>query len=208
VSLNQLSSKKSNGGIKMTSGEIKSLKQVASAIWWLVLLRGIAAVLLGILLFTNTAATLSVIIIFLGIYWVVDGISTLLASFIGREEHSNWGWGIFVGIISILAGLAVLSQPVLTAIFTTSFIVSFVGIMIIISGVWSILTGFRLRKTSGEWVMIIGGVLGLILGLLLVMNPLFSALVYVYIIAVFLIIGGFSLIVMAFQVKKLKKTII
>jgi uncharacterized membrane protein HdeD (DUF308 family) len=79
--------------------------------------------------------------------------------------------------------------------------------MIIISGVWSIVTGFRLRKTSGEWVMIIGGVLGLILGLLLVMNPLFSALVYVYIIAVFLIIGGFSLIVMAFQVKKLKKTI-
>ena len=191
----------------MTAGEIKSLKQVASAIWWLVLLRGIAAVLLGILLFTNTAATLSVIIIFLGIYWVVDGISTLLASFIGREEHSNWGWGIFVGIISILAGLAVLSQPVLTAIFTTSFIVSFVGIMIIISGVWSIVTGFRLHKTSGEWVMIIGGVLGLILGLLLVMNPLFSALVYVYIIAVFLIIGGFSLIVMAFQVKKLKKTI-
>jgi uncharacterized membrane protein HdeD (DUF308 family) len=207
VSLNQLLSTRSKGELKMTAGEIKSLKQVASAIWWLVLLRGIAAVLLGILLFTNTAATLSVIIIFLGIYWVVDGISTLLASFIGREEHSNWGWGIFVGIISILAGLAVLSQPVLTAIFTTSFIVSFVGIMIIISGVWSIVTGFRLRKTSGEWVMIIGGVLGLILGLLLVMNPLFSALVYVYIIAVFLIIGGFSLIVMAFQVKKLKKTI-
>jgi uncharacterized membrane protein HdeD (DUF308 family) len=207
VSLNQLLSTRSKGELKMTAGEIKSLKQVASAIWWLVLLRGIAAVLLGLLLFTNPAATLSVIIIFLGIYWVVDGISTLLASFIGREEHSNWGWGIFVGIISILAGLAVLSQPVLTAIFTTSFIVSFVGIMIIISGVWSIVTGFRLRKTSGEWVMIIGGVLGLILGLLLVMNPLFSALVYVYIIAVFLIIGGFSLIVMAFQVKKLKKTI-
>jgi uncharacterized membrane protein HdeD (DUF308 family) len=207
VSLNQLLSTRSKGELKMTAGEIKSLKQVASAIWWLVLLRGIAAVLLGILLFTNTAATLSVIIIFLGIYWVVDGISTLLASFIGREENSNWGWGIFVGIISILAGLAVLSQPVLTAIFTTSFIVSFVGIMIIIAGVWSIVTGFRLRKTSGEWVMIIGGVLGLILGLLLVMNPLFSALVYVYIIAVFLIIGGFSLIVMAFQVKKLKKTI-
>jgi len=190
----------------MTAGEIKSLKQVASAIWWLVLLRGIAAVLLGILLFTNTAATLSVIIIFLGIYWVVDGISTLLASFIGRED-SNWGWGIFVGIISILAGLAVLSQPVLTAIFTTSFIVSLVGIMIIISGVSSIVTGFRLRKTSGEWVMILGGVLGLILGLLLLMNPLFSALVFVNITAIFSIIGGFALIVMAFQVKKLKKTI-
>jgi len=191
----------------MTAGEIKSLKQVASAIWWLVLLRGIAAVLLGILLFTNPDAILSVVIIFLGIYWVVDGIITLLASFTGREEHSNWGWGIFVGIISILAGLAVLSQPVLTAIFTAQFIVSLVGIMIIISGVSSIVTGFRLRKTSGEWMMILGGVLGLILGLLLLMNPLFSALVFVNITAIFSIIGGFALIVMAFQVKKLKKTI-
>ena len=192
----------------MTAGEIKSLKQVASAIWWLVLLRGIAAVLLGILLFTNPDAILSVVIIFLGIYWVVDGIITLLASFTGREEHSNWGWGIFVGIISILAGLAVLSQPVLTAIFTAQFIVSLVGIMIIISGVSSIAMGFKLRKTSGEWMMILGGVLGLILGLLLLMNPLFSALVFVNITAIFSIIGGFALIVMAFQVKKLKKTII
>ena len=191
----------------MTAGEIKSLKQVASAIWWLVLLRGIAAVLLGILLFTNPDAILSVVIIFLGIYWVVDGIITLLASFTGREEHSNWGWGIFVGIISILAGLAVLSQPVLTAIFTAQFIVSLVGIMIIISGVSSIAMGFKLRKTSGEWMMILGGVLGLILGLLLLMNPLFSALVFVNITAIFSIIGGFALIVMAFQVKKLKKTI-
>ena len=69
----------------MTANENKSLKQVVSGIWWLVLLRGIAAVLLGILLFTNTAAILSVIIIFLGIYWVVDGIITLMASIIGRE---------------------------------------------------------------------------------------------------------------------------
>ena len=51
----------------MTAGEIKSLKQVASAIWWLVLLRGIAAVLLGILLFTNPDAILSVVIIFLDV---------------------------------------------------------------------------------------------------------------------------------------------
>ncbi len=191
----------------MTANENKSLKQVVSGIWWLVLLRGIAAVLLGILLFTNTAAILSVIIIFLGVYWVVDGIFTLMASFIGREEHSNWGWGIFVGIISILAGLAVLSQPVLTAIFTASFIVTFVGILIIISGVSSIVTGFRLRKTSGEWMMILGGVLHLILGLLLVMNPLFSALVYVYMIAAFSIIGGFVLIALAFQIKNLKRAV-
>jgi len=69
--------------------------QVVSDIWWLVLLRGIAAILLGLLLFTNAAAVLSVIIIFLGIYWVVDGIITLIVSLIGKNEHSYRDWGIF-----------------------------------------------------------------------------------------------------------------
>jgi len=191
----------------MATNENTLVGQVVSDIWWLVLLRGIAAVLLGILLFTNTAAMLSVVIIFLGIYWVLDGIITLMASIIGRNEHSNWGWGIFVGIISILAGLAVLSQPVLTALFTASFIISLVGIMIVISGISSIVTGFRLRKTSGEWMMILGGALSLIFGLLLLMNPLFSAMVFVYIIAAFSIFGGIVLIVISFQVKKLKNAI-
>jgi len=191
----------------MTTNENSLVKQVLSGIWWLVLLRGIAAVLLGILLFTNTAAILSVIIIFLGIYWVVDGIITLIASLKGKNEHSIWGWGIFAGIISILAGLAVLSQPVLTALFTASFIVSLVGIMILISGVSSIVTGFRLRKTSDEKTMIFSGALSLIFGLLLLLNPLFSALIFVYILAAFSIIGGIVMITLAFQIKKLKNVI-
>lgn len=179
------------------------LDQVATDVWWLALLRGLAAVLLGFLLLTNKAATFEVIFIFLGIYWLVDGVVTLLASFTGRKENGGWGWGVFSGVISILAGLAVLSQPVLTAIFTAKFIVSLVGILIIISGVSSIVTGLRLRKTSGEWMMIFGGALGLILGLLLFFNPLFSAAVYVNMLAIFSIIGGILLIVLAFKIKKL-----
>jgi uncharacterized membrane protein HdeD (DUF308 family) len=77
----------------MTANDL--LDQVATDIWWFALLRGIAAVLLGLLLFTNTAATIEVIFIFLGIYWLMDGIVTLLASFTGRKEHEGWGWGVF-----------------------------------------------------------------------------------------------------------------
>jgi len=183
------------------------LKNVATGIWWLILLRGIAALLLGILLLTNTAETLLVLIIFLGIYWVVDGIITLLTSFSGRKEHSGWGWGIFAGTISVFAGLAVLSHPVLTSMFTASFMVSLVGILIVISGISSIVSGFRLRKTSDEWTMIVGGALSAILGLLLLMNPLFSAVVYVYALAFFSIIGGIVLISLAFRAKKLVKSV-
>jgi len=183
------------------------LKQVATGFWWLILLRGIAALILGISLLTNTAETLIVLIIFLGIYWVIDGIITLLTSFTGRKEHDGWVWGIFAGIISVFAGLAVLSQPLLTAMFTASFIFSLVGILVVISGISSIVSGFRLRKTSDEWTMIVGGVMGLVLGLILIMNPMFSAVVYVYTLAIFSIIGGIALIVLAFRAKKLVKSI-
>jgi uncharacterized membrane protein HdeD (DUF308 family) len=76
--------------------------------------------------------------------------------------------------------------------------------MIIVSGASSIVTGFRLRKTSGEWMMMLGGVLSLILGLLLLFNPLLSAAVYVSMLAVFSIIGGIMLIAVAFKIKKIK----
>lgn len=191
----------------MEANENTLVGQLVSDIWWLVLLRGIVAVLLGISLFTNTAATLAVIIVFLGIYWLIDGIFTLLASFTGRKVNENWGWGMFSGVISILAGLAILAHPVLTTLFSVSFIASIAGIMIVFSGVSSIVTGFRLRKTSGEWMMIIGGVLTSLLGLLLLMNPLFSALVFVYILAIFALIGGIVMITLAFKIKKLKNEI-
>ncbi len=191
----------------MEADENTLVGQLVSDIWWLVLLRGIVAVLLGISLFTNTAATLAVIIVFLGIYWLVDGIFTLLASFTGRKVYENWGWGIFSGVVSILAGLAILAHPVLTTLFSASFIASIAGIMIVLSGVSSIVIGFRFRKTSGEWMMIIGGVLTSLLGLSLLMNPLFSALVFVYILATFALIGGIVMIALAFKIKKLKNEI-
>ena len=184
----------------MTTGK---LHQLASDIWWLALLRGIAAVLLGFFLLTNKAATVEVVLILLGIYWLVDGIITLLASFTGRKEMEGWGWGVFAGLISILAGMAILSQPLVTAAFSAKIIVSMIGIMIIISGLSSIVSGFRLRKTSGETMMIGGGALSLILGLLLLFNPLFSAVVYINVLAVFSIIGGILLIVLSFRIKKL-----
>jgi len=179
--------------------------QAASAIWWLVLLRGILAIILGILFFTNPGATLIVLMTFLGAYWFVDGIFTLVTSLQEKKNNKNWGWGIFVAVLSILAGIAVFVQPILSALFTTSFLVYFMGFLILASGISSIATGFKLNKESGKWIMILGGVLAIILGLLLLFNPVLSAAVFVSMLGIFSVIGGIFLAILAFQIRKLKK---
>jgi uncharacterized membrane protein HdeD (DUF308 family) len=188
--------------------EMKNVfSQLLSDIWWLVLLRGVAAILLGILLFANPGAALMAFMIYIGAYWLVDGIFALFAAIKGRKHVRDWGWGIFTGIISILAGLAVFSQPAMSALLSSTFLIYLVGFMVIISGVLSIITGIRLRKEiDNEWSMILGGVLSLLFGLLLLSQPLMSTFVLLSVIGVFAIVGGILLTVFAFRVRKLAKS--
>ena len=184
----------------------KASKKILSAIWWLILLRGIVLVLLGILFLTRPAATLTLVIWFLGAYWFVDGIVTLVKSIKGRKTIKYWGWGIFVGIIGIIAGLLVFSQPVAAALLTTTFLVYFLGFAAMISGIASIVTAISLRKKiSNEWSMIFGGVVWFLLGLLLVAHPLVAMLVLIYFVGILGIIGGIVLVANAFVIRGIAK---
>jgi uncharacterized membrane protein HdeD (DUF308 family) len=184
----------------------QSFKKILKTIWWFVLLRGIALVLLGILLLTRPAATLTLVIWFLGAYWFVDGIVILVKSIRGRKTLKNWGWGVFVGIIGIIAGLVVFSQPVLTALLTTTFLVYFLGFAAMISGIASIVTAISMRKKiKHEWSMIFGGAAWFLLGLLLVAYPLAGMLVLIYTVGILAIIGGMTLVANAFVIRGIAK---
>jgi len=184
----------------------QSFKKILKTIWWFVLLRGIALVLLGILLLTRPAATLTLVIWFLGAYWFVDGIVILVKSIRGRKTLKNWGWGVFVGIIGIIAGLVVFSQPVLTALLTTTFLVYFLGFAAMISGITSIVTAISMRKKiKHEWSMIFGGAAWFLLGLLLVAYPLAGMLVLIYTVGILAIIGGMTLVANAFVIRGIAK---
>lgn len=175
---------------------------VVSGIWAPVLLKGILAVILGILFLTNTATTLLLIMMFLGAYWFIDGIFTLITSFQAKEHNKIWMWGILVGVLSILAGLVVFFQPILSTIFTTTVLIYFMGFMILISGLSSIVTGLRLRKTSDESMMILGGILAVLLGLLLLFNPALSLMMFVYMLGILSLVGGTILIILSFRIRK------
>lgn len=178
------------------------LKEVFSTIWWLVLLRGLVILLMGLLLIFRPVPTIIVLFYLLGFYWFFDGILTLIESIRGRKSHKDWGWGVFVGIISALAGVFVFTQPYISAVIGATMVIYLVAIMALISGIWSIITGFRLRKAgTNEWSMILGGVLSALFGILLMANPLVSAMTLVWIMGLFALIGGIILIVIAFKIR-------
>ncbi len=192
----------------MASAEQKSgIKELFATIWWLVLLRGIVMLLMGILLVSRPLPTLIVLVYLLGFYWFFDGIFTLIASIRGRKSHKDWGWGgIFVGIISVLAGVVVFTQPYISAVIGVTFVIYVVAFMVLASGIWSIITGIRLRKEiSNEWSMILGGMLSAIFGILLMINPLVSAMTLVWLMGMFALSGGIILIVISFRIRKLAK---
>ena len=184
--------------------ETPLIKSFFKDLWILILIRGIAAILLGALLITQPLITLSVLVLFMGAYWFVDGIMTVVSAIQGRKHVDGWGWGLFFGAVSALAGLFVMGAPALSAVFTATFLIYLLAFSAIVSGFSGIFTGFRLRKEiDSEWAMIIGGVLWLLFGLMLLGRPLLSAAVLVNVIAAFSVVGGVILLILAFKARKL-----
>lgn len=187
----------------MTTKQESTEKKILENVWSLILLRGIALLVLGLILLIFPMATLTTMIIVMGAWWLIDGIITSYKSFIGRKQNKAWTWGIFTGILGAIAGIIVLSHPSFSAIITTSFIVWFLAISALIYGLNSIITGIRLRKEiKGEWSMIIGGVFSVFLGFILMFSPVLSVLSIMKIIGFISIIGGATLGIVAFGARK------
>lgn len=162
--------------------------------WWLLLLEGIAGLLIGILLLTQTGATLYTLVVFLGVYWLVTGILDLVMLFVDRTQ---WGWKLFSGIVGILAGLVIVRNPLWASVLIPATLVWLLGFMGIAIGAVMIVRAFM----GGGWAAAILGVISLLLGGLLLFNTVFSTVVLIYAVAIWAIIGGIFAIVGSFMVR-------
>ena len=163
----------------------------AATPWWLVLLEGIAAVLIGVLLLTEPGATLFTIVVFLGVYWLVTGVLDLVMLFVDR---SQWGWKLFSGIIGIVAGVAVVRHPWWATVLIPTTLVWIIGAIGVVIGIVSIIRAF----TGGGVASAILGVISILLGALLLFNTEMSTVVLLYAVAIWAIVGGIFGIVGAF----------
>jgi len=169
-------------------------KQAASIPWWVVLIEGIAAIILGILLLINPGSTTVLIIQFLGIYWFIDGIMSIVRIFI---DKTAWGWKLFSGIIGILAGIAIIQYPLWATLLVPTVMVWLFGFFGIIIGVIGLIQAFQ----GAGWGAGILGVLSILFGILLLANPLVGAVTLPFIFGFLGIVGGIAALAMAFRLK-------
>ncbi len=162
--------------------------------WWLVLIEGILAIIIGILLFTSTAQTVAGLVVFLGLYWLIKGIFDIISMFV---DHTAWGWKLFIGIIGIIAGLVILRNPLMSTFVVPAVFTWVLGIYAIFAGIIMLVQAFR----GGGWGVGIMAVMGILIGILLLGNTLMSALILIYLAAGILIVGGIVAVVFAFRLR-------
>ena len=164
--------------------------------WWVVALRGLAAVLFGVLAFAWPGMTLAVLVILFGVYALADGILGLITAFRGETQHRLAL--LLEGIVSVLAGLAAFAWPGLTAL-VLLYIIAFWAI---VTGVLEIVAAVRLRRIiSNEWALIIGGALSVLFGIVLLVAPGAGALAVVFLIGAYAIVFGIALLGLSWRLR-------
>ena len=177
-----------------------SLLRAMADNWWLLLLRGIAAILFGVLALVWPGVTLITLTFMWGAYALVDGAVSLWAAIVGKGGGlaPRW-WLAVVGVAGILAGLVAFLSPGITALVLLTFIAGWA----IVIGVFEIVGAVRLRKEiEGEWLLALSGVLAILFGVALIAVPGAGLLSLVWLIGAFAIVAGVSYIGLALRLKK------
>jgi uncharacterized membrane protein HdeD (DUF308 family) len=167
--------------------------------WWVLLLRGIAGIVFGILAFAWPGLTLITLVLFYGAYALVDGVLALIAAFSGGAKPAPTWWLIVVGLAGIAAGILTFMWPGVTAIV----LIFFIGGWAIAHGVFEIVGAIRLRKEiDNEWWLILAGALSVIFGLLVIAAPGVGALTFIWVIGAYSIIFGVMLVGLSLRLRK------
>jgi uncharacterized membrane protein HdeD (DUF308 family) len=163
--------------------------------WWLFLLQGVAAIILGLMLLTAPGMTTVALVTFLGFYWLITGILALVSVFVDRSVP--WIWSLLTGIVGILAGILVVRHPLLAALTVPTVIVIILGVQGLIMGVLEIISCF----TGGGIGSFILGVINVLVGFLLLGSPVAASLAVPLVFGLLLLVQGVALIVLAFRVR-------
>jgi uncharacterized membrane protein HdeD (DUF308 family) len=170
--------------------------------WWVLLLRGIVAVLFGILAITRPGITLAVLVLLFGIYAVVDGYFALFAA-IGGWSHREDRWLLLLeGFIGIGAGILTLRAPGIT----TVALLFFVAAWALATGVLRIVAAIRLRKEiTGEFWLALSGIASVVFAFLVMMNPAAGALAIAWLIGWYALFLGATLVMLSIKLHKMRR---
>src|SRR5687768_4086783 len=165
--------------------------------WWAVALRGVFAVLFGLIALVVPGATILSLVLFFSAYMLVDGVFGIVAAVRAARQGERWGLLILEGIANIVVGVIAFAWPGLTAI-----------AFVLLLAAWSLISGglmlgaaFRLSQAHGRWWLALGGIVSIVFGVLLVIAPVIGAVVLTWWLGAYALVFGIALLVLAFKLR-------
>lgn len=167
--------------------------------WWLLVLRGVLAILFGVAAFLMPGiAWLSLILLF-GVYAVLDGVFAMLSGLISSKYSPRWWVFLLEGIVSVAAGVIALVRPDLAS----TVLILLIAAWAVVTGIFEIVAAIRLRREiSNEWMLGFGGFVSIVLGALLFLQPATGGLIITLMIGMYATIFGVLLVVLGFRLRK------
>jgi len=170
--------------------------------WWILLLRGIVAVVFAWLTFRRPGITLASFVMLFGLFTLADGVLSVWHAVSRRGQHGDRGWLLFGGLAGIAVGLITFFLPGITALV----LLFFIGAWAISLGILEVAAAIRLRKEiEGEWLLGLAGMASITFGAMLFLRPGAGALAVTWLIAGYAAATGLLLIALSFEVRSFGK---
>lgn len=164
------------------------------------MIRGIAAIIFGIIAFTHPVMAAATLVLFFGAWVLIDGIFRVVGAIGHRASDKDWGSDLIIGILGIVIGLLTFHAPGVTALA----LVIYIAAWALMTGATEIALAIKMRREiKGEWFLILMGLASIIFAAFLLWNPLAGAAALIWIIAWYAVIFGVLAIFFGFRLRSL-----
>ena len=168
--------------------------------WWVPVIRGIAAIVFGVIAFAYPGLTLATLVIFFGAWVLIDGVFRAAGAIAGRTSDPEWGFHLIIGIVGIIIGFLTFHAPLITALALIIYIAAW-ALMI---GATEIALAIKLRREiKGEWFLILMGLASILFAVLILWNPAPGALALLWLIGSYAIVFGILGVIFGFRLRSL-----
>ncbi|MBV9785248.1 MAG: HdeD family acid-resistance protein [Acidisphaera sp.] len=165
--------------------------------WWAVALRGVFAILFGLVALFLPGVTIASLVLLFAVYMLVDGLFAIVSAARAAAHHQRWGLLILEGVVDIIAGAVAFVLPAVTVFV----FVTLLGAWAVVSGIAMTIAAFRLHLTHGRWLLLLCGLISVVWGLLLFMFPVAGAVVLTWWLGGYAFAFGIVLLVLSFRLR-------
>ena len=172
--------------------------------WWMYAVRGLVAIIFGILAFTRPEQALQALVLVFGAFALLDGTFAIFAGIASYRYFESWWAVLLEGVSGVLIGLLTFFWPNITGLV----LVYMIAAWALITGIFEIVAAIQLRRLiTDEWMLILGGLLSILFGVLLFVFPVVGAVSVLWVIGIYAVVFGISEIIFAFRLYGLRREV-